>query len=154
MSYVNPPAVASVSFTRHHRPLYPSRPHPPLRDPDYRWPQHLLASFNNEWPQASFHCAGPARGDIFTKSLTQEKFERFRETIRGAVTYKDMVSREIELSEQRLKTKEQQVKGKSINLMTLKTAIQEIEEFEMDCDHSWTTYSVNSNHYSTFNFTA
>ena len=64
-----------------------------------------------------------------------------------------MVSREIEISEQRLKTKEQQVKGKSINLMTLQTAIQEIEEFEMDCDHSWTTYSVNSNHYSTFNFT-
>ena len=64
-----------------------------------------------------------------------------------------MVSREIELSEQRLKTKEQQVKGKSINLMTLQNAIQEIEEFEMDCDHSWTTYSVNSNHYSTFNFT-
>ena len=88
-----------------------------------------------------------------TKSLTQEKFERFRETIRGAVTYKDMVSREIELSEQRLKTKEQQVKGKSINLMTLQTAIQEIEESEMDCDHSWATYSVNSNHYSTFNFT-
>ena len=91
--------------------------------------------------------------DIFTKSLTQEKFERFRETIRGAVTYKDMVSREIEISEQRSKAKEQQVKGKSINLMTLQTAIQEIEEFEMDCDHSWTTYSVNSNHYSTFNFT-
>ena len=65
--------------------------------------------------------AGACRADIFTKSLTQEKFERFRETIRGAVTYKDMVSREIELSEQRLKTKEKQVKGKSINLMTLQT---------------------------------
>ena len=64
-----------------------------------------------------------------------------------------MVSREIEISEQRSKAKEQHVKGKSINLMTLQTAIQEIEEFEMDGDHSWTTYSVNSNHYSMFNFT-
>ena len=53
-----------------------------------------------------------------------------------------MVSREIELSEQRLKTKEKQVKGKSINLMTLQTAIQEIEEFEMDCNHSWTTIII------------
>ena len=38
--------------------------------------------------------------DIFTKSLTKEKFKRFRDTIRGAVTYKDMVTEEINSSEQ------------------------------------------------------
>ena len=46
--------------------------------------------------------------DIFTKSLTKEKFERFRETIRGAVTYKDMVAEEIASSEQYARDKEQQ----------------------------------------------
>ena len=40
-----------------------------------------------------------------------------------------------------------------VHQATSESLPQEIEEFEMDCDHSWTTYSVNSNHYSTFNFT-
>ena len=93
--------------------------------------------------------------DIFTKSLTRDKFERFRETIRGAVTYKDMVMEEIATSEQHQRAKEKKVneKTKSINLMTIQTAINEIEEFELGRDQSWTTYTVASNHYSAITFT-
>ena len=40
-----------------------------------------------------------AVADIFTKSLSKEKFERFRDTIRGAVTDKDMVTGEVTSSE-------------------------------------------------------
>ena len=89
--------------------------------------------------------------DIFTKSLTKDKFERFRDTIRGVVTYKDMVMNEIALSEKSAKLKEEKGKSKSINLMTIKTAIEEIEDFELEFNNSWTTYTVSSEHYSAIN---
>ena len=45
------------------------------------------------------------------------------------------------------------LQSKSINLMTIQTAINEIEEFELGRDQSWTTYTVASNHYSAITFT-
>ena len=58
-------------------------------------------------------------------------------------------------SEQYKRAKEKKVdeKSKSINLMTIQTAINDIEEFELGCDQSWTTYTVASNHYSAITFT-
>ena len=51
--------------------------------------------------------------DIFTKSLNREKFERFRETIRGSVPYKEMVEQEIASSERSAKAKEDKSKAKA-----------------------------------------
>ena len=86
--------------------------------------------------------------DIFTKSLTKEKFERFRETIRGAVTYKDMVQHEIESSGKSSKVKKEVTTAKAINLMTVQTAIAEIQEFELVPNKHWTTYAISRDHYS------
>ena len=90
--------------------------------------------------------------DIFTKSLTKEKFERFRETIRGAVTYEDMVCNEIALSEKSTKVKKETTKSKTINLLTVQTAIDEIQEFDLVRNDHWTTYAISSDHYSDINF--
>ena len=92
--------------------------------------------------------------DIFTKSLTRDKFERFRDTIRGSVTYKDMVTQEIAASERLAKIKDAKSKAKtsseskSINLVSIQTVIQKIEEFELTEVQDWTTYTIASNHYS------
>ena len=86
--------------------------------------------------------------DIFTKSLTKEKFERFRDTIRGAITYKDMVRDEIASSDKRAQVKEEKTKLKSVNLMTIQTAIDEIQAFDLEVNDDWTTYTVSSNYYS------
>ena len=88
--------------------------------------------------------------DIFTKSLTKEKFKRFRDTIRGAVTYKDMVTEEINSSEQCAKAKEQKAKGKnqenskSINLVSIQTVIQENEELQslQECIEGKASYAI------------
>ena len=45
--------------------------------------------------------------------MTKEKFERFRDTIRGSVTYKGMVIQEIAASEQLAKAKEDELKTKT-----------------------------------------
>ena len=86
--------------------------------------------------------------DIFTKSLTKEKFERFRDTIRGAITYQDMVRDEIASSDKRAQVKEEKTKLKSVNLMTIQTAIDEIQAFDLEVNDDWTTYTVSSNYYS------
>lgn len=88
--------------------------------------------------------------DIFTKSLTKEKFKRFRDTIRGAVTYKDMVTEEINSSEQCAKAKEQKAKeknqknSKSINLVSIQTVIQENEELQslQECIEGKASYAI------------
>ena len=82
--------------------------------------------------------------DIFTK----EKFERFRDTIRGAITYKDMVRDEIASSDKRTQVKEEKTQLKSVNLMTIQTAIDEIQAFDLEVNNDWTTYTVSSNYYS------
>ena len=89
--------------------------------------------------------------DIFTKSLTKEKFERFRDTIRGVVTYKDMVLNEMASTAKSAKLKEEPVKAKSINLATHQTAIEKIQSFDLDFNDNWTTYEVSSGHYSAIN---
>ena len=94
--------------------------------------------------------------DIFTKSLTREKFERFRETIRGSVPYKEMVEQEIASSERLAKAKEDKskakatVESKSINLALVNDVIQQIQTFKFDGE---TQYTIASNHYSTINLT-
>ena len=94
--------------------------------------------------------------DIFTKSLTREKFERFRETIRGSVPYKDMVAQEIASSERLAQAKERKaqaktnVESKSINLASVEDVIQKIETFKIE---DATQYTVASNHYSMINLT-
>ena len=82
--------------------------------------------------------------DIFTK----EKFERFRDTIRGAITYKDMVRDESASSDKRTQVKEEKTQLKSVNLMTIQTAIDEIQAFDLEVNNDWTTYTVSSNYYS------
>ena len=94
--------------------------------------------------------------DIFTKSLTREKFERFRDTIRGSVPYKEMVEQEIASSEQQAKAKENKsnakanVESKTINLALVEDVIQQIETFIFDDENQ---YAVASNHYSMINLT-
>ena len=94
--------------------------------------------------------------DIFTKSLTREKFERFRDTIRGSVPYKEMVEQEIASSERLAKAKEDKskekatVESKSINLALVNDVIQQIQTFKFDGE---TQYTIASNHYSTINLT-
>ena len=62
-----------------------------------------------------------------------------------------MVRDEVASSEKSAKIKEEKTKTKSINLMTIQTAIDEIEEFELELVDNWTTYVVPSSHYSSIN---
>ena len=94
--------------------------------------------------------------DIFTKSLTRDKFERFRDIIRGAVTYKDMVTEEMAMAERLAKVKETKTEektnltSKSINLASVENVIQQIQKFEIDDEQR---YTVASNHYSMIDLT-
>ena len=81
---------------------------------------------------------------------------RFRDTIRGSITYKDMVIEEVAKSEQLAKAKEAKseektnLKSKSINLASVEIVIQQIEKFEINDEQR---YTVASNHYSMINLT-
>ena len=93
--------------------------------------------------------------DIITKSLTRDKFERFRETIRGAITYNDMVKNEMELNEayKRVQKEKIEKEHKTINLLSVRNVIREVEEFGLSEATTWPNQIVNSNHYSKINFT-
>ena len=59
-----------------------------------------------------------------------------------------MVRDEIASSDKRAQVKEEKTKLKSVNLMTIQTAIDEIQAFDLEVNDDWTTYTVSSNYYS------
>ena len=65
--------------------------------------------------------------------------------------YHEMVQKEIASSEQRKQAKDAKTKSKSINVMTINTAIQQIQQFDLGFNDQWTTYAIASDHYSTIN---
>ena len=92
--------------------------------------------------------------DIFTKSLARTKFERFRETIRGAISYDDMVADEIATSSSSSsKSKTTESKGShEVNFLSIGNLISKIQSFELTPKASWPSCVIKCNHYSDFTY--
>ena len=94
--------------------------------------------------------------DIFTKSLTRTKFERFRDTIRGAVTYEDMVKEEMETSQRLSREKEaktpQESPASEVKFFSVKETIAKVQQFTSTSRPTWPTCAIECNHYSRLSY--
>ena len=94
--------------------------------------------------------------DIFTKSLTRTKFERFRDTIRGEVTYEDMVKEEMNTSELLSKKKEAKTTHESspseVKFFSVSETIAKVQRFTSTSHPAWPMCTIECNHYSRMSY--